>query len=238
MLNLAKIGVDCVTMRDFTQYYPRSSYFGWPVDGEVLPCLLQGVDGNTIVVGPVSRNGEVTESISISWKEMQTRGYFGVPIVGNTPVYDTYIYLAKNAVRESQKGLRMASLMGVWFDRDHCARYAINKGFNLGRGSREIVLHFPLEMGYVDRKIVYDIYNPAYLGFSECLRLLRSGEKLGIPMSLNVGFYFKRGSPDIQISFRDVAEVGIVTDRDAVIITNSRYDMLLPYIEALIRRNP
>lgn len=232
-MKLGKTGIDCENIRDFLQYYPRGTYFGWPHSGVVAPALMSGErEKNSVQIHIYGIGGERLDSPLVPWASLVAGGVFGLPALGNTQIGATYVYIKKAAVRESYKGLRLSGIYGVWPDAEQGARAAVNKLLGLPRASRDYAITFPMAVGKIDSEVIYNIYNPKRNSFRQAVAALESGSAIGVPLSLDVGLYLRRGDTRIRVSFRDVMDVAYLGDDLSLRIEEGRNAMLAPLLEA------
>lgn len=208
---------DCEDMRDFAQYY-RGRYFGLLTEGgTIAPATLdrQTRQADHVSLSVYDPAGSRILPVDLTRRQLEERGRFGLPILGNVPIGPTFAYVFTAPKRESAKGLslpnctfkfpehgglsdKLRNVMDLFWHPESRQQQAL-RGEVFGQAE--------------DREIAYAIYNRSYPTGLEAVQQLEQGDRLGVPVSHRLGLYLAGGKESIQLRFGtsvigDVVPVG------------------------------
>lgn len=236
---------DVETIKDFFQYY-RGRYLGYRPnlgESEIFPAIIPenaerqpapthiGLRYYDPGYKPNSDEHQL-QLLNVPFKNMSNGHYaFGAPILGTTLFGPTYGYFLGFPLRESVKGIATHKLTFVVPNHTFFSKYA--------RGTKEKSKYLSAidgrHFGYPsEMELVYWIYNKKYYSFVQAWQMLHKGERLGCPLSRNIGLFLDEGNPNIGITFKD-RPIGIVSDNADQVVLNEEEKHLVPAIETAFK---
>lgn len=230
------IGPDCSDLRDFYQYYNCRYFAIKQPDGSLRAACIstQAARGDTSF-GVCVYNPETKETTTetITWNQLKKIGVFGSPMLGNTLLWDSYVYLSGYAIRESIKGIGLTGL-----------EYTVpNRAFYVDRYAtkRKTEISTALAQGHYfsykeEMTLVHNILNKIYYSFNNAVHILEKGSRLGCPISKSLGLYLTDGIPDILVSYRNRPSIGrvVMVDDSYAIELKQEHKWLEPAIQMYV----
>lgn len=222
--------VDCETPEDFLQYYKNRLFaLKDKIKGDLQPTVLyQRVDPNTFQLKVYPNDQGMFVPLVMPWKELRLQGLFGRPLLGNTVVGDSYVYLWDSPRRESVKGLDLNKLMSWEPD-----RYGLWPMIN-AELQKKTVPQQQLETARAHR--LWHIYNPKFFRWDEAVDSLVSGQRVGAPISYKVGLCLQLNSPHMWVSYKQ-SRIGRVDDDHRTILLDEKFAHFEPILRLVVPKS-
>lgn len=215
-MDLQFSGLDCESMRDFSQYY-RHRYFGIEGgSGKIFPArYITAPTPDSLHVLYYTAGAGFKEE-RIAFKALAKVGKFGLPVLGNVDAGPTSVYISAPPKRESIKGLSLQSLD---------IKLLPHKGFTKTMPDLwsayckqfptwEQVFRGQRDGENPEYEFIYEIFNRKYRDFRSAVASLESGERLACAISHKTSLYLSGGSDKIQIAYRGVPVGALEINRD------------------------
>ena len=206
---------DVENFRDFYQYYRGGGrWLGYMEEsGFVSPInfLNSSNNGSELFVVKINQDGSSNEILS-SWKAVMVNGVFGSPLVGNHPLGKSYLNFKRTAVRDSAKGLVLASIAQRIIDPEGYGKYNFNKtcyGKKDGELASELTIERLISRGA--SSVISHVYNPVFKGYFEVLESMLAGDIFGAPLNHLLGLHFFHNSTTIKLVYGNIP-IGAVSD--------------------------